>query len=287
VLDSVYPPAVETYALLAPNAARAIDQVFVACGADAECAAAYPGLEQTFLDTVALLDDGPVEVELVDPETGERYEHVATGYDLIDAVFLALYDVALIPDVPAAITWASSGKADDVGRALRTLSGAERYGPGPEPVGDEPPNDSDGLYYSVSCTEEMPITDAAEIDAAAEAVDPTLRDDLRSSADYDVEICGVWDAGQQDQAPLEPVRSDVPTLLLSGRFDPITPPSWAYEAARGLSQGHHVRFDHAGHGVMDSDACGLQVVLAFLDDPSRPPDASCETEGRLEFTLPR
>ena len=34
----------------------------------------------------------------------------------------------------------------------------------------------------------------------------------------------------------DPVVSDVPTLLLSGALDPVTPPAWAEETARTLKQ---------------------------------------------------
>ena len=51
------------------------------------------------------------------------------------------------------------------------------------------------------------------------------------------EFCQEWDSGQAGPIENEPVVSDVPTLLLAGEFDPITPPAWARQAAETLTNG--------------------------------------------------
>ena len=47
---------------------------------------------------------------------------------------------------------------------------------------------------------------------------------------------------------LEPVRSEIPTLLLSGRFDPITPAPNADRVAAGLSHAFRYTFASGTHG---------------------------------------
>ena len=75
--------------------------------------------------------------------------------------------------------------------------------------------------------------------------------------------------GAGQAAPLETrsVRSRIPTLVLAGGFDPITPPAWAAEAASTLRNATTVEFDPLSHGVSSGQGCPAQIATAFLDDP--------------------
>ena len=59
----------------------------------------------------------------------------------------------------------------------------------------------------------------------------------------------------------------MPTLLLAGTYDPVTPPSWAEQAAGGLSSSRTVVVDGAGHAVIDAGPCPQQLIVSFLRDP--------------------
>jgi pimeloyl-ACP methyl ester carboxylesterase len=88
-------------------------------------------------------------------------------------------------------------------------------------------------------------------------------------------LCESWAAGQAGSEENEPVTSPLPTLVLSGQYDPVTPPAWGRLAAETLENSTFYEFPGVGHGVMRSDDCGLEIGLQFLDDPSVEPDASC------------
>ena len=83
--------------------------------------------------------------------------------------------------------------------------------------------------------------------------------------------------GAGQAAPLETrsVRSRIPTLVLAGGFDPITPPAWAAEAASTLRNATTVEFDPLSHGVSSGQGCPAQIATAFLDDPEATLDVSC------------
>ena len=76
----------------------------------------------------------------------------------------------------------------------------------------------------------------------------------------------------------EAVVSDIPTMLFSDEYDPITPPKWAGLAAETLSTHFYYKFPNVSHGVMRSNPCALQMGLAFLDNPLHTPDSSCINE---------
>ena len=71
------------------------------------------------------------------------------------------------------------------------------------------------------------------------------------------------------------LMSDVPTLLLSGEADPVTPPADAERLAHGLRRHRHLILSGEGHGQA-ATGCVPRLMADFLDlpDPSRL-DAAC------------
>jgi pimeloyl-ACP methyl ester carboxylesterase len=61
-----------------------------------------------------------------------------------------------------------------------------------------------------------------------------------------------------------PLRSDIPTLLLSGEADPVTPPADAERTAAGLTRHVHLILDGEGHGQI-ATGCVPTLMAQFLD----------------------
>ena len=72
-----------------------------------------------------------------------------------------------------------------------------------------------------------------------------------------------------------PVTSAIPTLILSGEYDPITPPAASLRAAQTLRDSYRFVFPGTGHGVYQTGPCPDRIVGAFEDDPTHRPDATC------------
>ena len=53
----------------------------------------------------------------------------------------------------------------------------------------------------------------------------------------------------------QPVVSDIPTLVVAGEYDPITPAKWAESAASHLANSFYFLFPGGGHGVIDLNEC--------------------------------
>lgn len=71
--------------------------------------------------------------------------------------------------------------------------------------------------------------------------------------------CAAWNVGRAADRVKVPASSAVPVLLLAGSFDAITPPHWAEQAARTLSNARVVTFPGAGHDVLIwLPACALR-----------------------------
>jgi len=77
-------------------------------------------------------------------------------------------------------------------------------------------------------------------------------------------ICEVWPTGYRDEDLNQPLNTDIPSLLLSGERDPITPPGYAERAAQGLSNSRHLVAEGQGHGVFPV-GCMPELVARFIE----------------------
>ena len=255
ILDSVYPPQADLNTALASNADRAFRTLFEGCAADSFCSERYPGLEEVFMQVVEGLNLEPVTVTL---KRGTAPVHL-DGDLFLDAIFGSLYRADALPWIPLMIYEASKGNYDPLQVPLENTVDESGI--------------SLGMHYNVQCREEVAFESYEGALAAAADVAPAVRDHFASPGYF--AVCGVWQSGQADPVEDEAVVSEIPTLILSGQYDPITPPAWGQLAAETLSHSFFYEFPGIGHGVMRSNQCGLEIGLAFLDDPASEPDASC------------
>jgi hypothetical protein len=79
------------------------------------------------------------------------------------------------------------------------------------------------------------------------------------------------------------VTSDVPALIMSGQFDPITPSTNGEQVAATLSTAYTYVFPGLGHAGLGLSVCKKGIMAQFLDDPTRTPDASCIDDMGIEF----
>ena len=269
-LDAVAPPQVNFLLDAARSQLRAFDELFQACSQDAACHAAYPDLKAVFFDTVDKLNAAPARVAITDPKTGRKYNAVVDGDTFSSILFQLMYPSELLGALPKMIYDARDGRftlPSEVWPLLlfdRTMA--------------------TGMYFSVMCAEDgnFRLEDARLGDLPPQIAAPEGVQ-LQSFLD----VCQGWPAPLLPPASVAPVVSDVPTLLLSGRFDPITPPSYAQTAASSLPQSYAYTFPWGGHGAFSSNACATQLVQAFLADPTTAPDASClDGEAAPTFVTP-
>ena len=296
ILDSTYPPHVAGLDDQPENGVNAIQHLFDQCAANADCADAYGDLESTFYDLVDEWNANPATT--TDPETDEAYD--VLGDDLVDMLFQALYSTDAIPVLPYAIVLLAEGETD---YGLELLSGAytmadvllmESGGEFPEepPLNydpDEyefPDEDSSGMYNSVECYEEVPFNTLATAEASVADSPPQLANQMIASVEEQFASCAIWNLERSPALENAPVASDVPTLILAGSFDPITPPSWGQAAANHLSRSTFIEFPHGGHGLIDAGECPVNIMLAFIDEPMTTPDSSCVAGIELEFYVP-
>lgn len=269
ILDSVVPPDINFIVEAPASQDRVFREVFAACAADASCAAQYPDLEERFFTLLAGLDADPVTLTLTDPDTGQRYDALVNGRALRGVVQQLLYVPRMAAVLPSLITDLEAGDYRYV-QAMWPLLVFEQL-------------IAEGMYYSVICAEDADIDMAAvPLEGLRPEIAATANDEVQSIVD----ACALWRVEALPATIDEPVTSDIPTLLLSGRFDPITPPGFATTAATGLSNAIELVDPTAAHGVALQSPCVSGIVSDFLADPTTPPDSTCLQSARPMAFMP-
>ena len=272
ILDSVYPPQADIYLDAYYNGERALGAVFDACAASASCDSRYPNLEFVFYQLYERLNLTPIEAAFKPPGYKELQIPIS-GYRLYDWVFNWLYDVDSIKLIPRLIYELARGDTEDAAR-VGVIYEASMTGL------------SLGMHYTVQCQEEYgsaPDRDYAGMLADFPHLGGYMAYPVEGAATLS-RLCELF--GEEARPPLanEPAHSDVPALLLSGNYDPITPPVYAEIAEATLTASFNYALPHIGHGVLRSHRCAVRIALAFIDEPLIEPDSSCIAAMRaLEF----
>lgn len=257
VLDGVAPPDMRLPLYFPRDAQRALDRLVADCAADAACAAKYPDLDLRVRELFAKLDRDPPTVRLVHPRTGVA-ETVRVDATLVaNLVFGALYSPLMSSMVPELLVRAEQG--DFQGLLALAMTGESTAA-----------NMSVGMQLSVICTEDAPRIGAGDAERAASG--SLFANRLLTATS---KACEFWPRGELPADFYAPIVSAVPTLVLSGDVDPVTPPSWGAIVAAELSHVTHLTAPFTGHGVMTT-GCGQQIVTQFIKAGSADGlDSSC------------
>ncbi len=227
---------------------RALDLIVERCKASQDCARAYPGLQQDLDGLRRQFGPQKTMITIDDPNSGLPLKIEFNRSMLSASLRFLSYSATQASLLPALIHRAASGALAPL--AAQTVMTARQ-------VGDQL---ASGMQNSVICSEDVPFFAAADIDRAAISRTYQGADQL----DALQEICKLWPRGSVDGDLHSPLRSQVPTLLLSGEVDPVTPPRDAERAARGLARHRHLILSGEGHGQV-ATGCVPRLMAEFLD----------------------
>lgn len=258
ILDSVVPTQINYITRIPQVTERIFDKMLATCVANEACHSQYPNLEAQFSTLIAQLNQQPVTISVTDPDTGNNVAVYVDGKTFMDMLFQAFYLPEMYAVFPRLITDMAAGRYD-FWQTMWPLIIFDR-------------TFSEGMFYSVICAEDSDFTID---DISLTGLRPEIADYALNDLQEVLDVCKFWDVRQLPPTVDEPVTSRIPTLVLAGEFDPITPPSFAAAAAEYLPHSTLVVDPTASHGVAFSDACVNQIMLDFLDDPSQPPHDSC------------
>lgn len=272
VLDAVVPLGFSLVTDVPAVKQRVMTHYARACLEQSACNAAYPRLGERYLALLERLDKAPVALPAprATPGAPQPEPDRITGRDLDAALFQSIYLREAVPLVPYVIERAEQGDFSFVLNFVGLMQASRS-------------DMADGMYMTVLCSE---FGDTPESKLSFSGVVGRLAEGAADDSRRILEICRDWKIRLIDRALLQPLKSDIPTLLLSGSFDPITPPGNAERVLAGLSRAQSVTFPRGTHGQAFALPCANRIIAAFLDDPLRRVQAGCSDEAAPEFFTP-
>lgn len=232
---------------------RALDGIIAECAADKDCHAAFPSLAAEKKAVLQTLLRGPVEVE-VKPGADSAGVKVSLSRDLVaEAIRYMLYQPGSAGRVPLFLHLAAQGNFKPLVRA------AFEY------RGNLVASGSNGMYLSVTCAEDLPFIKPSEGERNAEN---TFLGDYRLRQQR--AACALWPRAEIPANYAKPTVSDVPVLILTGQWDPVTPPIYGETAAKHFSHSLHVVVPHGGHGFggLNGMDCIDNLMASFVEKGS-------------------
>jgi pimeloyl-ACP methyl ester carboxylesterase len=120
---------------------------------------------------------------------------------------------------------------------------------------------SNGMYLSITCAEDLPWIKPGEGERLAAN---TFLGDYRLRQQR--EACALWPRAKIERTYREPVKVNVPVLILTGELDPVTPPSNGDRIAKHLPNSLHVVVPHGAHGLggLDGTDCITGLMTEFV-----------------------
>jgi len=260
IIDSVYPADKNSMLVWPSLLNNAMEMIFEYCNNKETCRNAYPDLRGLFDKALVELRNKPVKLNLPEYYSDGSLDVYVNDFRFVTALFMAMYSPELLATIPKAIDDAAYGAN------YRMVPVVMAYA---DFMLDT--NFNDAIYYSVSCNDNGLVTEEA-YNAEIRRY-PWLKDYHKYDWRYDA--CKNWSTAANKNLSVEPVSSTIPTLILSGQYDPITPWQWAKEVHEHLANSFHFVFPGVAHDVLGSDDCALQASRDFLRQPTVLPKQEC------------
>jgi pimeloyl-ACP methyl ester carboxylesterase len=252
VLDGVVPPQLALGPHIPVEAQRALDALFARCANSAACNEAFPTLPEQFRRLREHLRNAPLELSIHDPITAAPMKVRFGIAELNGVVRLLSYSDEAASTLPLLIHEAQLARraeplAAQYEMIKRNMQDQLAY----------------GMHFSIVCSEDAPRWTGDEV--TSEALQATyIGADFMAAMNA---ICDVWPRGPVDRDFYEPLKSDVPVLLLSGENDPVTPPAYAEQILGGLPRSKHIVLRGQGHGQL-AVGCMPRIVAGFISNAS-------------------
>ena len=257
VLDGVVPNPMVLGATFAEALQHALKLQAAACNAAPACKTAFGDWYATLHQLHAKLkSEPPQKVTFDDPVTFKPVTRTLTADTLAGVARLFAYSATTAALLPLAVHEAAQGNYAPLMGQSQLLTG------------DLSESMEGGMQLSVLCTE-----DASLLKPRPQDADTLLGNQLIEGF---MAECKVWPHGPMPANFHAPFKSSIPTLLISGERDPVTPPSDAAEVLKGLSDGRSLVVKGMGHAEAINAGCMPTLVEQFID--KRKPkqlDAKC------------
>jgi pimeloyl-ACP methyl ester carboxylesterase len=244
VLDSVAPNTLILGNDFAGNLERALDLQFGQCEKSAACVKAL-GHPRAQLDALmAKLRADPPLVRYRDAGTNELREERLQPEAVAGLMRMYAYMPLASALLPLQLGEAAHGRYEGLAALAKMLGNS---------VGDQM---AMGMQLSVVCSE----------DAFGFKPDPAADGTLLGNqfSEFLGAQCAVWPKGAMPADFHQPLKGNVPALVLEGEFDPVTPPRYGEEVVATLPNARLFVLRGQGHNVIGA-GCMPKLFAQFID----------------------
>ncbi len=204
---------------------NALDAVFADCARDPVCKAAYPNSQEDMNLVRQSLRQQPAKVTVKNPGTGQPEVVEYTDRMFAGAIVNRLGSIEAGRTIPLVLKRARAGDFSQLVGGSSSPS-TPKYGP---------KGYAWGLYHSVLCTEDVGRISLRDIERGSSRAAASVEGAYERQI-----VCKNWPKTNLPADYFKPFRSTVPTLLISGDLDPVTPPKWAEVARRSFPNSVHL-----------------------------------------------
>lgn len=261
ILDSCLPVSVATTAEGGPGAVASFLNLVADYAADDASDGSLPDLEDAFYAVLDQADAEPFAVTI-------HGTTLSVGPAmLVTSLLMSLNSPEQAPYVPAAIRALQTGDTGSRALAMVLASNSD----------NREYLDSQGAKISVKCHDILPFETYTDAEQQSQSLNTHVANHYNLFARTGHEQCAIWQIPAAGAGFHEPAESDVPTLILGGKYDTLTRWEWGQTVADTLSNVYFFPVPKTGHVTIQRD-CPLDMAKAFLVDPSVAPDAACLAE---------
>jgi pimeloyl-ACP methyl ester carboxylesterase len=272
VLMGVAPMEYKLPLPFAKGVQHAADRLFEDCAADVTCQKTFPNLKTEFNEVLARLEKAPATFQVINAITNAPQQITLTRTAFVEGLRILLYSPDVSSLLPLLIHQAHEN--DYTAFAEYTFLLVRQIGS----------KLATGMQLSILCSEHVPFVTEGEIKRETEGTyygDHRVREMQKT--------CKEWPVSKVPDAFKNPVRSDRPTLLISGEIDPVTPPSVSIEAAKLLTNSRQVVIKNGSH--LTESPCITKLMADFISKGSADGlDSTCVDQIKrppFVYTLPR
>ena len=255
VLDSPSPLSGDFLINRLDSYSLALSRIFEYCDASPECHEKYPDLKADYFKAISRLDDSPVSVTLND-----SIPFVINAQDGIYLIRRLLYQQNSREKAPELIHDFLQGSGEVIDQVLQfeyQLTGGLNL----------------TMLLSVEKFEQFDPANTAEVIEKSYEAYPLIPEKL-GFFDAFYQAGMDWHSGNLPMEERVFKDSDIPTLILVNRYDPVTPPRNGRLFKEKLNRGILLILDEGGHGG-GNESCKEGVIADFMNNPEVAPDVSC------------
>ncbi len=233
------------------------------CENNEDCNNRYPNLKERLLISLGKLQSNPLNFEY------EGKLFTLNIQDALSMLFASLYDRHSIGNIPLLIEALENRETEPFINALKGIEYMYSLVNWP-------------MNYSVTSNEQLPFYDEL---AMAESIQQSeIFGNLAISSTPEVEILKYWHTYDDSELEKRIIISEIPTLLISGGLDHVTPISNVTETLKHLKNGYVLIFSDEGHNLFNP--CFFQITEDFFNNPFQKPDIRCSTiRNPIEWNL--